>query len=63
MQAESINGLKNVYGLQLALHLPEGSYYELCKHETHVVSVKSHVYSISICNENDYKTFWTHLCN
>ena len=25
MQAESINGLKNVYGLQLALHLPEGS--------------------------------------
>ena len=25
VQAESINGLKNVYGLQLALHLPEGS--------------------------------------
>ena len=25
MQAESINGLKIVYGLQLALHLPEGS--------------------------------------
>ena len=24
VQAESINGLKNVYGLQLALHLPEG---------------------------------------
>ena len=25
MQAESINGLKNVYGLQLALHIPQGS--------------------------------------
>ena len=25
MQAESIKGLKYVYGLQLALHLPEGS--------------------------------------
>ena len=25
VQAESINGLKYVYGLQLALHLPEGS--------------------------------------
>ena len=25
VQAESINGLKNVYGLQFALHLPEGS--------------------------------------
>ena len=42
------------------------NYYELRKHETHVVSVRSHsgyVYSINICNENDYKTFWTHLCN
>ena len=25
VQAESINGLKNVYGLQLALHIPQGS--------------------------------------
>ena len=25
VEAESINGLKNVYCLQLALHLPEGS--------------------------------------
>ena len=35
------------------------------KHETHV-SMKSHsghVYSVKICNENDYKTFWTHLPN
>ena len=42
------------------------NYYELLKHETHVVSVRSHsgyVYSINICNKNDYKTFWMHLCN
>ena len=25
MEAESINGLKNVYCLQFALHLPEGN--------------------------------------
>ena len=40
--------------------------YELRKHETHVVYVRSHsgyIYSLNICNENDYKTFWTYLCN
>ena len=42
------------------------NYYELCKHKTHVLSVRSHsgyVYIINICNENDYKTFLTNLCN
>ena len=42
------------------------NYYELLKHETHVVSVRSHsgyVCSINLCNENDQKTFWMHLCN
>ena len=42
------------------------NYYELLKHETHVVSVRYHsgyVYSINICNENDYKTFLHYFFN